>query len=264
MPAVILGPILWNKYKNKYIYDYRDYTYEKYLFFAKRIEKIANNSFLTCFSSKGYLNYFSKIDNYYISHNISNEERKVELVEDLKKKKKICIGFLGYVRYFDLNTRLIDAFANNSNYFLMYAGSAFTDCDLPLYCKNNNVNNVEFYGSYENNQKPILYKSIDIINSVYSLGSPEVREAIPNRVYDAALFKKPIMVAQGTYLAQIVEQYGLGLQVDPFGDDVLSTVETYIHNFNPEVFKNNCESFLQDVRKDQERLREAVQVFIRS
>lgn len=263
MPAVILGPTLWKRYKGRYIYDYRDYTYEKYGFFARRVEKVIRNAAFSCFSSKGYLEYFGGINNYLITHNITNESGVVGNADDLRAKKSLCIGFLGYVRYYQLNIKLIEAFANDSKYSLQYAGSTFSDCDLESFCRQKGVHNVTFYGSYQNEQKPLLYSKVDLINSVYSLDSPEVKQAVPNRIYDAALFKKPIIVAKGTYLAAIVEKYGLGFQIDPFQDDIRAETESYIHSFDPAVFQQNCEAFLRDVRSDQNKLKEAICSFCR-
>lgn len=250
MPVALMAVLLSSKYSGKFIFDYRDYTYEKIYLFRKIIENVMRKASLVCFSSKGYLTYYPKLDNYIITHNITNLESHVDFSSDLKAKSHICIGFLGYVRYFDVNSRLIKAFANERTYSLAYIGSTFSDCDLEGFCKSLNIKNVTFEGTFDNSEKPNLYEKIDIINSIYSLNSPEVKQAVPNRIYDAVLYKKPIIVAKGTYLAKLVETYGVGIVVDPFSDNMKSDICNYVLNFDNYNFLKNCNRFLEDVKND--------------
>ena len=104
--------------------------------------------------------------------------------------------------------------------------------------------------------------AIDIINSIYSLNSQEVQPAIPNRLYDAALFKKPIITAKGTYLSEIVEEYKLGFCIDIFNDDIKKCLNEYINSFDPQKFTKNCNKFLDEVYRDEENCNERVTKFI--
>ena len=117
-------------------------------------------------------------------------------------------------------------------------------------------------GRYENSDKAKFYKDIDIINSIYSLNSAEVQPAIPNRLYDAALFKKPIIVAKETYLAQIVKEYGLGLEIDVYKDNIIEVIEKYINEFNEEEFTQNCNRFLSEIYEDEKKCNDSVKKFI--
>lgn len=251
MPAVLICNRLFKKYQNQYIFDYRDYTYEKIPIYRKILDRVIKNSDFTVMSSKGYIKYFENKDKIYITHNISNIEDMEKDCIDLKKCQKINIGFLGYVRYFDVNSKLIETFKNSTKISFKYIGTPFADCDLEGFCEANNIKNVDFYGKYDNSQKANLYKDIQIINSIYSLDSSEVMPAIPNRLYDAALFKKPILVARGTYLAEIVEKYKLGIVLDVFNDDIKNIINNYITNFNVDEFVRNCSKFLEEVFRDE-------------
>lgn len=261
MPGILMAKYLFRDYKNKYIFDYRDYTYEKYGFYRKIVNKIIDNSFATFISSDGYKKYFNNQENIYLSHNISNMDDLVKNADDLKSKKKITIGFLGYVRYFDVNSKLIMDFKNDKKYALTYIGTPFSDCDLDTFCKTNSINNVTLIGKYNNDDKAKLYEKIDLINSIYSLSSEEVQPAIPNRLYDAALFKKPIIVNGGTYLSEIVEKYSLGLIVSPFDENIKDCVINYINNFDNKKFTENCNKFLNDILKDQNIMNKVINDF---
>lgn len=262
MPAVLLKSLLTGKYDGKYIYDYRDTTYEHFGFFRKAVDKIIDHSFLTAMSSRGYLHVLSDNRKIIFNHNISNINDAVASVEDIPEKRPVVIGFLGYVRYFDVNSLLIDQFKNNQNYHLLYIGTPFSDCDLSGYAKTTGAINVEVIGKYNNDDKAKLYMGIDIINSMYSLRSSEVQYAIPNRVYDAALFKKPIMTTKGTYLSEMVEKYKLGFSVDPFTENIPEKVQEYLDHFDSNEFLQSCNTFLNMIYDDEHMLNQKIMEFI--
>lgn len=262
VPAVLLRKTLVKKYPGKYIFDYRDYSFEKYNFYKKAVNEVSAKSFATVLSSGGFFKFVNKTNKTFLVHNISNTEFEVE--NPKKIGKPIKIGFVGLVRYFDVNTKLIKAFENNPNYSLVYHGSIYDDCDLPSYCKENSINNVTFTGPYENDQKPQLYENIDVINSIYSLESPEVSQAIPNRLYDAALYKKPLLVAKNCYLADVVDKYGLGKSIDTSlsAEEFYSEVTNFIENFDQDKFLENCKFFLTKVNLDQNKFRNVIRDFL--
>lgn len=263
IPSIFLISLLLNEYDGKYIYDYRDVTYERWLIFRKLVNTIVDHSYFTAISSKGYLNILSFNKKILLCHNISNMEYIIPTPDNIRDKAVLTIGFLGYVRYFDVNSNLIQSFKGYSNFQLKYYGTNFSNCNLKQYAESIQANNVLFYGKYNNDDKPRLYQEIDLINSIYSTDSPEVKYAIPNRLYDAVLFKKPIIASKGTYLAEIVENYGLGLVVDPYDRDIPVRVKEYIHQYNYKKFEIACNNFLDIVEKDEEKINQMLENFIK-
>lgn len=264
MPAILLRSMLLNEYRGKFIYDYRDTTYEHWNFFRHFVNKIIDSSYFTAISSRGYMHVLDDNPKIIINHNISNESYIVERAKDLSKLERINIGFLGYIRYFDINGRLIDALKNSQKYVLSYYGTCFSNCHLDEYAKSVHAENVFLKGKFNNSEKPKLYQNIDIINSMYSLQSPEVKYAIPNRLYDAALFKIPIMATTNTYLADIIIKYKLGFTFDPNKGDILKKINKYVSDFDPDVFTKHCQDFLQAVSNDEEYLCQRIRDFIKS
>ena len=53
-----------------------------------------------------------------------------------------------------------------------------------------------------------------MIYSVYDADMTNVRVALPNKLYEAIYCERPIIVAKGTYLAELVERWGVGVAVD--------------------------------------------------
>lgn len=262
VPAVMLYHVLIHQYKGRYIFDYRDYTFEKIKFYKNAVNTIVLKSYASFLSSEGFYSFVNRSKKTHIVHNITNAEKAVEHRSSVHDP--ITIGFVGLVRYFDVNTKLIEAFKNNDKYRLMYTGTIYDDCDLPQYCENNNISNVVFTGEFQNTEKPEIYKSIDLINSVYSLKSKEVSRAIPNRLYDAALYKIPLLVAKGSFLSEVVENYHLGLSIDIgiTAEEIFKKVDEYFANLDRDKFEENCNVFLMHVQKDQEYFNNKVRKFI--
>lgn len=262
MPAVLLQSVLINEYSGRYIFDYRDTTYEQFGFFKKLVNKLVEHSSITVISSRGFLNILTANTKIMINHNISNVADAVSVVDDITVKNPIVIGFLGYLRYFDVNSILINQFKDKPNFRLLYVGTAFADCDLATYVKITGADNVEVRGKFNNMDKAKLYKNIDIINAMYSIKLLEVQYALPNKVYDVALFKKPIMTTKNTFLAEIVEKYKLGFSVDPFTDNIPDKVQEYLAHFDADEFLHACNTFLRIVNEDEQRLEQKIWEFI--
>lgn len=261
LPGVLINKVLLKQFKNKYILDIRDYTYEKYEFYKKIVDKLVDNSFFTAISSKGFLRFLNDNKKIVPCHNISNIEGYKEDCEDLKNKKQITIGFVGGVRYFKENCKLIDTFANNQKYRLLYIGKPNADCDLEGYCKSKNVTNVYFKGEFKNEDKPKLYKDIDLINALYGNDSLEVTTALPNRLYDGILFKKPVIATKGTYLGEIVNKFHLGIVIDIDSNFRKKSIDGYIKDFKKIEFNRSCEHIFKIIEKEQKLFCERITKF---
>lgn len=261
VPAIVLKGYLKKHYRGRYLFDFRDYSFEKFGPYRKAVDALIEDSELTTISSHGFLDFLSPNPKITMNHNIAFQDI-VEEAPDLSEKQVINIGFIGGVRYFDENTFLIDKLKNTFRYQLWYIGQPTKDCDLQSYCEAHGVTNVSFIGKYDNAQKPELYRSIDVINSIYGNTSLEVTTALPNRLYEACLFKKPIISSKGTYLGEVIQQYRLGVVVDAEFDDVLAVLDDYINHFNAAEFREGCEAFLRVVRRDEDKLAERLREFI--
>lgn len=262
VPGIFLRKYLYANYKNKYLFDIRDYSFEKFPPYRMMVDKLIDNSQLTTISSHGFMDFLSKNKKIIMNHNIPIGIDKLT-PQNLKEKSVINIGFIGGVRYFDENCELIDKLKNEFKYQLWYIGKPTADCDLNSYCKENDITNVSFIGKYNNSQKPELYKNMDMINSIYGDNSLEVTTALPNRLYEACLLKKPIISSKGTFLGEVIDRYGLGLSVDVESDDVLNIINNYVENFNIDKFNSGCEEFLADVFNDEDVLFGCLRQFIK-
>lgn len=266
MPGVLLHDILVKKYANNYIFDIRDYTYEKYKFYLHVVHDLIKHSFFTAISSRGFKTFLGESDKFVVNHNISNLEDACEEPTLYREKKPVTIGFVGAVRYFEENVALIKSIQNSDSIKLKFIGRQNNDCLLDAYCKQNKYINVSFLGEFDNKEKPLIYSTIDIINSVFGNQSLDVITLLPNRLYDALIFKKPILATRGTYLAKVVSENDIGLVLD---DSKTYTVEqsqkkllNYVASFDSKKFVENANRLLCSVKREQDIFHEKISEFV--
>lgn len=255
IPAVLLSSYLIKEYKNKYIFDIRDYTYEKFGFYKRIIKNLIDNSYQTFISSNGFRRwlpeYNDKIKNV---HNLPNDINMDTFSENIFDDfSTLNIGYLGSFAYYEKNIGIIEQLKNKTDVKLYYIGSFSGKKNiLEEYAKENHVENIFFGGRYSNNQKAELYRkhSINFINAVYGNESLLVSTAVPNKLYDCLVYKIPIIVSEKTYLSELVKKYNLGIAIDS-EDSIYEKCWEYIKNTDSKVFLKGTNDYLNSVIKEQ-------------
>ena len=261
--AIVLFPILF-LLKNKYIFDIRDYTNENKFLYRLAEKTLIKRSYYTVLSSRGFLQWLPyKCNKVHISHNIkygfvpSSNGENIKSIQDSRRR----IAYVGLVDYYETNIALINSFKDTNNYEIVYSGRLSQECDLESYVKTQGIDNVLFTGEYNNADKDILYQNVDMINALYGDLSPVTKTAIPNKLYDAAMHRIPILVSSGTYLEQVVKEYGLGISVAIKTENIFMVIDNYLNTYDKDEFNKNCARFLHDVIHDQNELERKVMLF---
>lgn len=258
LPAFFISDILLNLFGERYILDVRDYTYEKYNFYRKRILKLVENSSFTAISSLGFKEFLGEHSKLVVNHNIPEKYVEVFNPRIIEPSDVIKIGFVGTIRYFYENSALIRSLANDKRFELIYVGRSYEDCNLEKFCKENGYSNVKFFGEYTNEEKAQIYQDIDIINAVYGNKSLEVTTALPNRFYDALIFKKPILVSSGTYISSLVEKNNLGISIDLEDRSFKEKIVNYMTTFDYEKFCEKAMPLLDKIRSEQKAFHKCI------
>lgn len=159
------------------------------------------------------------------------------------------ISYVGSVRDFDVNVQLISAVANEDGISLFFYGDGDDAERLRGYSEANAVSNVFFKGAYEGSEERLIYESSSMITSLVMGVGLNNQRLLTNRLYNSALNCRPILVFSGTYLAEVVERFGLGLVVDDLGG-LRSNLESYFYDFNFDEFADRCEVFIRQVEVD--------------
>lgn len=253
LPGVLICDTLFNKYKNNYILDYRDFTYEFFAPFRSIIHKLVKRSALTYVSSDAYRKYLptTETEKILTSHNLLMDavNHKFNIKKSKKKLQKVRIAFWGFIRDENLNMEIINKVSKDKRFELHYYGrEQRIALNLKNYVSDNKIKNVYFHGEYTPVQRYEFAKSTDVIHNVYN--NQNSMMSMGNKYYDGIIFRIPQLCMENSYMGKRVEQCGVGIMTDPFDNNFLDKVYDYILNLNTKDFVNNCEQELDRIIED--------------
>lgn len=235
--------ILTTKYKNRFILDIRDYHK---LIKGINKKRLVKNSFAVVISSPGYKVFLPKNYKYIINHNTTIDSiDKIDNNEVLSDSKYIT--YMGAIRDLDINMKLVDSL-RGSQFEAYFAGESDNSKILKEYCEKNDYK-VRFSGRYLKKDEINIYKDTLLVNVLRYNDSLNNSIALPNRLYNAPIFSRPLLAFKGTYLASIIEKYNLGLVIEDF-KDLDKQIRDYIFSFNYEKYNQGRIKFLKSVIDD--------------
>jgi hypothetical protein len=263
LTGIILGRHIYRR-KQNYIFDIRDYSYEKIIPFYLIEKKLIYNSAFTAISSKGFQSFLPKYD-YVIAHNFNRNEIKTNY---RFKKEKGPINFVwnGVVRYFEYQKQYLDALKNDERFRIIYHGDGVDLEKYKSYCSENGFNNVIFTGSYKNEEKEALLTKAHILNNCYGYienSGNKIKYAVSNRFYDGIIFHLPQLVEPEGFKTEWVKESGVGissLPKDALGDNLYE----YYWSINEENFNQSCNDVLEIVIREDDYFIHKIDEFIDS
>lgn len=133
----------------------------------------------------------------------------------LDSDRRIRIGFVGLLRYPRTLLPLLEAVAQRSTRYEMHVYG-----DGPLRSvveeKADQFENIHYHGPFRNpDDLAAIYAYIDVNYVVYDNDEPNVRLALPNKLYESTFFAVPLVVADRTILADRVRAMGNGFIISP-------------------------------------------------
>ncbi len=255
MPAVLLSGFILKKYKERYLFDIRDYTLEQNIIFSQIITMLVKHSDFTTISSAGFMQWLKPSPKIVPNHNITNYTDGFNKEIRLRRAGKVIFTFVGNIRLDRQTEAALLNLKNSTRYVSGFVGRILPSCNIKKFCQDNNITNVYFGNQFSNADKAAIYRDVDIINAIYANESVNIRPAdstpLPNRVYDAALYQCPIVASSGTYLAELIQKYDLGFSVDGFDTDLERQFDAYIDSFDEERFRAGCRRFLDYVLEEE-------------
>lgn len=241
--GISIYSLLKGKYKKKYIFDYRDVTYERKSFYKKMVGKIVDNSALCFTSSDGFRRFLPKDATILNSHNISNIEfhEAAEKQYSAEKSTPIRVSFWGLIRNRAINQVMIDRLGGDERFELHYYGRAQGAMLEFLNESTEKYKNVFFHGEYAPTDRMEMAKNTDIIHNLYNITDKTSHIAMGNKYYDGPLFYLPQLCTKGSLMGSLCTKYGIGFECDPADDDFADKVYEYYMSLDCNTFKENCE-----------------------
>ncbi|MDB1944455.1 capsular biosynthesis protein [Clostridium tertium] len=249
--SFILFDVLMLKFKNRYIYDIRDYSYEKLLIYRIIQRILVNNSMINIISSKGYKEFLPKGE-YFITHNIPYNDYKKYKQYEKSSCSKISISYIGLIRFMEQNKRILRFFKNDNRFHLNFIGT--NAMGLKEFCERNNIYNVTLKDTFNSSETLNYYKDTDLIMNLYGNKTPLLDYALSNKLYYSACLYKPILVCEGTYMEKISKEYGIGFTLSMNNIEEKDILYKYIFEMKRNKFIDNCNIFMKEVYEENSKL----------
>ena len=248
--AHLFKGLLIKKYKEKYIVNIRDYFFEKNKIIKYRMKKVVDNSFLTTLSSEGFLKFLPKSSQkYQVVFSVNKS-----IIENSKKnsnfnfKIPIRIGFIGNVRFFEMNKLLMESLRNDSRYILQFFGTGSEI--LEEYALNQGIKNVECKPAFSINETSELLDQVDVINNIYGNNSMALDNALSIRMYYSLYLRKPLLTSPNTLTSNEAKKFGLSFDVDEGRyEDLGNQLEKWINKLNFDEIDLKCSHYIEKIDK---------------
>lgn len=247
--CVLVYDCIKKQYSKKYVMEIRDYWKEGNKYYYEKEKQVIEDSYFSVISSKAYRKFLPEED-YVIAHNyppIKKEE--LESIRNRKKdSNKIVLSCIGGIKYASYDKSILDKFKNDDRFEIRYIGRGYEV--LKDYVDLNNIGNARIEGEFPKEKTTYYYSDTDMILNLYGNNSPNLDYALSNKLYYSALYNMPILVCPNTYMAEIVEKYGLGFVFDKDSEESINLLYDYYKNINWEEYKNNCEKFISEINNE--------------
>ena len=184
------------KYSGRYIYDYRDITFEKSRLGLKIVQSLIKNSYVTAMSSMGFKTVTGDSSKIVMAHNCS-EMNFVPVQKRLSER--IRVSYWGMIRQVEFNKKICDIFGADPRFKLTYHGEGYVDV-LKAYCVEKGYD-VIFTGRYSSEEIKIFAANTDILLNLYENDEKQTL-AMTVKYYDALRYGIPMLVSVGSYMAE--------------------------------------------------------------
>jgi len=247
-PAVLLCKELISKFNKRYIFDYRDSTFEWFYPFKKIIQKLVLNSKYTFVSSDGFRKYMPDADNIFTSHNLDKSSLKYSGIRNEYQRAKlpIRVGFWGFIRDEELNRVIIERLGSDERFELHYYGrEQDVALNLKKYVFEKKYNNVFFHGEYLPAERFDFAKEIDVIHNIYC--DKNMMIAMPNKYYDGIIFEIPQVFYCGSFMGELADKANIGVQLNPNDLNFSDKLYNYYLNINFSKLSECCKNEIKRV-----------------
>ena len=256
LPGVLLSKKLVKKFKGKFIYVYRDITYEYFSPFRKIVHKLVKASFATFVSSDAFRIYLPKSeeDKIHTTHNILMESlaHREEKESSGICSEKIRIAFWGFIRHEEINREIINKISRDERFELHYYGrEQEIAINLKKYADDIRAKNVFFHGEYKPEDRYVFVRETDIIHNIYC--DENMMLAMPNKYYDGLIFYLPQLCLEGSFMGNQAEKNKVGYTCDPKAEDFTQRIYEYYQALSKKDFKVACDEELDRVMWEYEQ-----------
>lgn len=258
---IMFADYLARKWKGKYCLNIRDYCHQSFKPIMWMFSWVIKNACFTTVSSLGYKVFLPEADYIQIhSLNMPVLRKLIPRNSFRKEGEPIRIGFVGYVRFYEINSRLLEIFKNDPRFELHYYGSHSEY--LQEYADKNGIMNARFHGSFPVQETNLYMEKIDVVNNLYGNHTKSLDYALSIKLYNGVWCRLPILVCPDTYMEKVSDEYGIGYTVQTYDDKLKEIVYEWYRHLDFNSFNSGCERFIKQVEKENSQFDLAYQHFI--
>ncbi|MBI9014039.1 MAG: hypothetical protein JEZ08_17525 [Clostridiales bacterium] len=261
LTGMCMYKMLLKEYKNRYVLDYRDASYEYITVFKNRLEKLIENAYFTCISSKGFLDILPRNTEYVIAHNFKYDELENRVGLGSKSNSeviKVCyIGLLREKKYLE---NLVDTFGNDSRFEMVFHGNGEWLESTKNYAKG--IENISFTGGFRSEEKKGFIEASDMMcfNYVSNFNNDKL---IANKFYDALIYKKPLIGNIEIFSGHLIEKHAIGISLHYNEENFLDKIYEYYQKLDMEQYSLNAEKMLDRILKEDQIYIEKINEFLK-
>lgn len=250
-----LNKFFQKKIHLSYILDIRD---KNKIISLMNLKKMLNRINLVVLSSEKYKDWLPQRE-YVINHNTTygyHQNDNVPPINSFLRKDKYEILTIGTIRDFEINSIVLENTKSSEVFKFSYIGDGEVKEKLETFSKTLGINNVVFKGRYNPEDERELIYNCDFVSVLRYCDSENNKTALPNRLYSATIAGKPLVAYKGTYLAEIIDYYKLGIVLDS-----LNNLEKELLNYIDNDFKYYTvgrNNFLDKIKGDNTNFRESL------
>lgn len=244
------------KYKGKYCLNVRDDMYYSRPLFAWRYKRAFKRAAFCTTSSLGYLQFLPKDIDYVPIHSFNLSVLNGMQVHDRLRTEEepIRIGFIGYVRFFEINKRLMKVFANDPRFELHYYGKK-ADV-LRDFAEKEGIHNTAFHDGFPVEQTKDFLEKIDVINNLYGNGTVNLRTAVSIKFFHALYARLPILVCRNTYTGALAKEVGVGFEVAKIDENMKEEFYKWYRGLDFATVDRQCQAHLDRASRENEQFEE--------
>lgn len=261
----LTGVVLWDyirkNFRNKYIFDYRDATFEKCPFFKFLVGNLVKHSKKTFVSSDAFRKFLPEKESkkIFTCHNIDTKAlgHTENPTSSYTNGEKIKVGFWGFVRDEQINYKIIEQLGDDPRFELHYYGrEQQIGMNLKKYAQENNFENVFFHGEYKPEERYEFIKNIDLVHNIYDDDGAML--AVGNKYYDAIMFRKPQMCMAGSFMGRLCTENRIGFECNPYDANFAGKLYERYKKATQQALEENFTETLLKIIKEQEEICEII------
>lgn len=248
MPGGLLNNYLLHDYSGKYLLDIRDYTKEHIKAYFKAEMKVVRNSAINVISSPDYVKFLPTAD-YHMCHNLNLPEKESNRIRFEKSpSKRVVIAYVGSIQYADYCFRLIKLVEEDERFEFHFYGPEGGDLKITNYVNGLGNLRISMKGRFKPEEKEEIFTQSDLIFNCYGNDNNIVKYAISNKYYDAAYFRRPLIVSPNTTMSRLCGRFAFPIDLAKVGS--LDDLYKWYRDIDSISFEQYCASIINAAQMD--------------